>query len=171
MKFSEIIKSNAWLTIELTLLRLYPEQTESIENYRLVYEALKFLQPIEMDVDITLYQYYDDDEQPSIVDVSGINLRPNPTDVTNGLAIEFTPWNKWLGMGIDPITAKTFSEPEIICHCLTEMTYAGFEERDIEIEFAKLKSVVDDYLAMPIEEKEKNTISLDEFKARLKTIK
>lgn len=166
LKFHEIIKSNTWLSVELTFLRIYPKQKKHLENYELMYEALKFLQPIEMDVDITLYQYYDDDGQPSAVDVSGINLHPEPTDITNGLAIEFTSWDKWLGMGIKLLTLKEFSEPEIICHCLNEMTYVGFDESEIQNEFAKLKSIVDDYKAMSSEEKEKNTISLEELKKR-----
>ncbi len=166
IKFHEIIKSNTWLSIELTFLRLYPDQKEHFENYEMVYETLKFLQPLQMDVDITLYQYYDDDGQSSVVDVSGINLYPEPSDITNGLAIEFTAWDKWLGMGIDPLTLKEFSEPEIICHCLDEMTYAGFDQKEIQSGFAKLKSIVDDYKAMSSEEKEENTISLSELKAR-----
>jgi hypothetical protein len=149
-------------------LKLYPEQKESIENYKLVYEALKFLEPKETAIDITLYQYYDAAGQPSVVDVSGRNLQPSPKEITNGLAIEFTSWDKWLGMGIAPLTLKEFSEPDIICHCLDEMTYAGFDEEDIANEFSKLKSIVDEYSARSVEEKEKNTISFDEFKARLK---
>ncbi len=167
MKFIEIIKSNTWLTVELTLLRLYPEQKDSIEHYRLVYEALKFLEPIEMDIDITLYQYHNDDGQPSVVDVSGINLQPSPEDITNGLAIEFTSWDKWLGMGITPLTLREFSEPEIISHCLNEMTYAGFDQEEIQTEFAKLKSIVDEYKAMSAEEKERHTVSHDELRKRL----
>ena len=170
MRFYEIIKSNIWLTVELTFLRLYPDQKESIENYRLVYEALKFLQPVETDIEIVLNPY-DDDGQPSAVDVYGINQHPNPEDITNGVAIEFTSWDKWLGMGISPLTLKEFSEPETICHCLNEMTYAGFDEKDIEAEFEKLKSVVDEYKAMTAEEKAKNTVSLDELKKRLSTNK
>lgn len=167
MKFYEIIKSNTWLTVELSLLRLYPEQKDSIEHYSLVYEALKFIQPVQMDVDITLYQYYDDDGKPSVVDVSGINLNPEPTDITNGLAIEFTSWDKWLGMGIYPLTLIEFTEPEIICHCLNEMTYAGFDEEEIQSEFSKLKSMVDEYKAMTPEEKAKHTISHEELKKRI----
>lgn len=90
MKFHELIKSNEWLSIELTLSKLYPDQQKSIENYRLVYEALKFLQPVYSDIRIVLYQYYDDDGHPSVVDVSGLNPNPKPEDITNGLALEFT---------------------------------------------------------------------------------
>ena len=164
MKFYEIIRSNNWLTIELTFLKLFPDQKESIENYRLVYEALKFLQPLETDIEIVLYPYYDDDGLLSVVDVSGRNLHPNPKDITIGVAIEFTSWNKWLGMSIAPLTVREFSEPEIICHCLNEMTYAGIEEEEIQTEFSKLKFIVDEYKALTPEEKAGQTISLKNLK-------
>lgn len=167
MKFYEIIRSNNWLTVELTFSKLYPDQKESIENYRLVYEALKFLQPVYSDIKIVLYQYFDDDGQPSVVDVSGINPNPEPDDITSGLAIEFTSWDKWLGMDINSLTLKEFTEQEIICHCLNEMTYAGFDEEDIQAEFSKLKSIVDEYKAMTPKEKAKHTISHDELKKRI----
>ncbi len=167
MKFHELINSNEWLTIELTFSKLYPYQQGSIENYRLVYEALKFLEPEYSDIEIVFYQYYDDNDQPSVVDVSGINPTPEPEDINNALALEFTIWDKWLGMDINLLTLKEFTEPEIICHCLNEMTYAGFDEEDIQSEFSKLKSIVDEYKAMTPEEKAKHTISHDELKKRI----
>ena len=167
MMFRDIIKSNNWFTVELTFLKLYPDQNKSIENYRLVYEALKFLHPLETDIEIVLYPYYNDDGLLSVVDVSGRNLRPNPKDITTGVAIEFTSWDKWLGMSVASLTVREFSEPEIICHCLNEMTYAGFEEEEIQAEFSKLKSIVDEYKALTPEEKAEQTISLDELKKRL----
>ena len=166
MKFYEIIRSNNWLTIEMTFLKLFPDQKESIENYRLVFEALKFLQPKESEIDIILNPY-DDEGQPSVVDVYGRNPHPEPEDLNDALAIEFTSWDKWLGMNIDSLTLKEFSEPEIICHCLNEMTYAGFEEEEIQAEFSKLKSIVDEYKALTPEEKAEQTISPDELKKRL----
>lgn len=166
MKFYEIIRSNNWLTIELTFLRLFPDQKESIENYRLVFEALKFLEPKESDIDIILNPY-NDDCQPSVVDVYGRNPNPEPDDINDALAIEFTSWDKWLGMNIDKLALKEFSEPEIVCHCLNEMTYAGFEQEEIQAEFDKLKSIVDEYKALTPEEKAKRTISLDELKKRI----
>lgn len=166
MKFHELIKSNEWLTIELTFSKLYPDQQGSIENYRLVYEALKFLEPKNSDIDIILNPY-DDDGQPSLVDVYGRNPHPEPDDINNALALEFTSWDKWLGMGIDTLALKEFSEPEIICHCLNEMTFVGFEQEEIQAEFDKLKSIVDEYKALTPEEKAKQTISLDELKKRI----
>jgi len=167
MIFHEIIKSTTWFAIEPTFLKLYPDQKEGIENYRLFYEALKFLHSLETDIEIVLYPYYDENELLSVVDVSGRNLRPNSKDITDGVAIEFTSWNKWLGMSIAPLTVREFSEPEIICHCLNEMTYAGFDQEEIQAEFSKLKSIVDEYKALTPEEKAEQTISLDELKKRL----
>jgi hypothetical protein len=167
MKFYEIIRSNNWLTVEVTFVKLYPDQQKSIEDYRLVYEALKFLQPVYLDIKIVLYQYYDDAGHPSAVDVSGINPNPEPEDINNGLALEFTSWDKWLGMDIDPLTLKEFTEIEIICHCLNEMTYAGFDEEEIQNEFSKLQSIVDEYKTMTAEEKAKHTIGLDELRKKI----
>ena len=159
MKFYEIIRSNNWLTIELTFTNLFPEQMESIENYRLAYEALKFLKPIDSDIEIVL-DPYDNEGQPSVVDVSGRNPNPEPEDITNSLALEFASWDKWLGMDIDALTLKEFTEPEIISHCLNEMTYAGFDEQGIQSEFSKLKSIVDEYKAMTPEEKAMHTSAM-----------
>jgi len=167
MKFHELIKSNEWLTIELTFSKLYPYQQGSIENYRLVYEALKFLEPEYSDIEIVFYQYYDDNDQPSVVDVSGINPTLEPEDINNALALEFTPWDKWLGMDIKPLTLKEFTEQEIICHCLNEMTYMGFDQEEIQAEFDKLKSIVDEYKALTPEEKAKQTISHEELKKQI----
>ena len=66
MKFYEIIRSNNWLTIELTLSKLFPDQKESIENYRLVFEALKFLQPINSEIEIVLSPYHAEEGEPTV---------------------------------------------------------------------------------------------------------
>jgi hypothetical protein len=70
-------------------------------------------------------------------------------------------------MNIAPLTLKEFTEQEIICHCLNEMTYAGFDEQEIQAGFSKLKSIVDEYKAMTPEEKAKRTISHEELKKRI----
>ena len=84
MKFHEIINRNNWLSIELTFLKLYPDRKESIENYELVYEALKFMQPVDTAIEIVFYSYYNDNGRISVVDVFGRNLRPISEDITHG---------------------------------------------------------------------------------------
>ncbi len=168
MKFNSLIKTTNWLSVEATLLALYPEQENNISEYKEVFEKLKLMEPVEVAINIIINQHYDDETfEPSIVDVAGINLKPDKDDFNDGLAIEYTPWNQWLGMGIDKLTLKEFTELEIIAHCLNEMTYAGFEEEEIQNDFDRIKNVVDEYKNMSDEEKKKNTISLDELKKKL----
>ena len=57
----------------------------------------------------------------------------------NSLAIEFPQWQEWLGMPIDSESMEKFSELEIIACCLNEMTYAGFEQEDIQAEMDRIK--------------------------------
>ena len=40
-------------------------------------------------------------------------------------------WAEWLGMEIDPDTLTRYTEPDIIAHCLWEMTFFGYTLEDI----------------------------------------
>ncbi len=53
-------------------------------------------------------------------------------------AIEFRPWEDWLGMEIDPETLKTISSLDIICHCLWEMTFIGYEQDEIQKQWQEI---------------------------------
>lgn len=54
MKLNDIIRSYNWLSIELTLIRLYPGQETIVDYYRYVFEKLKFLVPVESDMSIIM---------------------------------------------------------------------------------------------------------------------
>lgn len=81
--------------------------------------------------------------------------------LTESLALEFTPWDEWLGMNIDQSSLNDFSSYEIICHCLHEMTFMGFDQEEIKNELDKIKDAMEDYKNMTEEEKNINSISLD----------
>lgn len=70
-------------------------------------------------------------------------------------------------MGIDKLTLKEFTELEIIAHCLYELTYAGYDEIEIQEEFDKIKGTQEEYKNLTVEEKKAKTISLDELTKRL----
>ena len=168
MKFDSLIKSTSWLSVKATLLAIYPEQIESINAYEEVFNKLQTIEPKEVAIDIILNQHYDDETfEPSCVDVSGINLNATEDDITDGLAIEFCPWNEWLGMGIDKLTLKEFTELEIIAHCLYEMTYAGYDENERQYVQEYMKGWQDEYKNLTDEEKKAKTINLDELMKRL----
>jgi hypothetical protein len=172
MKLYDLIKSYNWLSVELTLLKLYPDQDKMLDEYRNVYEKLKITQPADYDeLEIILAEYDCDtnfeSEKETYVDVSGQKKIPDPNDITNGYAIEFLEWDKWLGMDLAIETTKNFSDLEIIAHCLYEMTFVDFDEDAIQGQIKTLNDRVEDYKKLTDEEKKQQTISLDELKRRL----
>ena len=172
MTFADIIKSQSWLSVKMTLERLFLDESEYWDNYEKVFYELQTMPVKESKVTIHVSWVHDDYDNTDYVDVSGYYT--NPADRTdkysNSLAIEFTPWQEWLGMPIDMETMDKFSELEIVAHCLNEMTYAGFEQEDIQAEIDRVKQIADDYDKMLPEEKMKNTYTWDEVKERFMNI-
>jgi hypothetical protein len=167
MKFGEIVKSNNWLSVELTLLKLYPDQIESIEAYQEVFDKLQDLDPVDNKIEIVIEQEIDEETQElGMGNVYGIDYSL-VNEITNGVALEFTKWDKWLGMKIKKLTQKEFTELEIISHCLYEMTYAGYDEDEIQDEFLTIKGIANDYKSLTPEEKELRTTSLDNLIKKL----
>lgn len=168
MLFNTLIKSTSWLSVELTLLQLYPDQENMLDEYRNVFEKLKILETEENDMSIVLTEYQsDDEEEDTYVDVSGRKNEKEPDDITDGYALEFVPWKRWLGMELAPESIKYFSDLEIIAHCLYEMTFIGYDEEEIQEQFDSINKTVEDYKSLSEEEKKNQTTSLEELKKRL----
>lgn len=171
MKLKDIIKSYNWLSVELTLLRLYPDQETMIDDYRNVFEKLKFLEPEDYNMSIVLTENDCDSdvesEERTFVDVSGRKIEKDPNSITDSYAIEFVEWKKWLGMDLAPETTKIFSDLEIIAYCLYEMTFIDYNEEEIKEQFDKINDRVEEYKNLTKEEKKEKTITLDELIRRL----
>jgi hypothetical protein len=170
MKLNDIIKSYNWLSIELTLIRLYPEQKTLVDDYRNVFEKLMFLVPEEYEMSIVLTEYDSDPDEESevrtYVDVSGRKIEENPNSISDSYAIEFVAWKNWLGMDLAPETTEKFSDLDIIAHCLYEMTFIGYNEKEISEQFETINDKVEEYKNLTKEEKEEKIISLDELERR-----
>ncbi|WP_310554411.1 DUF6557 family protein [Flavobacterium sp.] len=163
MKLAQIIRSNNWLSVEMTLLKLYPDQSESIEAYKKVYGNLQEMKVDINDIKIEIDQEYDDETGDlCFANVYGVNEK-STNEITNGVAIEFEPWSKWLGMTISERTCIEFNELEIIAHCLWEMTYMGYDENEIQSELCEIKNVREEYMKLSEEEKKTKTKSIDDF--------
>lgn len=170
MTLAELIKSHSWPSVKLTLEKMFPDQDDLWDDYEKVFYALQTMRLHESNVTIDVHWVHDDYDNTDYVDVSGYYTNPADRNDqhTNSLAIEFTPWQEWLGMPIDSESLEKFSGLEIIAYCLNEMTYAGFEQEDIQAEMDRIKKIADDYDKMTPEEKKKNTYSWDEVKERFK---
>lgn len=72
-------------------------------------------------------------------------------------------------MEVSHDTMNGFNELEIISHCLFEMTFRGFDEKEIQKELSSLKRTSDELKNMTEEERKKNTTSLDDLLKELGT--
>lgn len=163
MKLKKFIQSNAWLSVEAILLQLYPDEEKNISGYKKVFEELLFMHPEDSEISIVVAHQKDDYDGEEYVNVSGKYANPKSEEEEFSQAIEFTPWNKWLGIEISQESLQHFSELEIISHCLYEMTFVGFEEEEIQKELNSLEKSIEEYKNMTDEEKKANTISLEEL--------
>ena len=171
MTLKQILKDYIWLNIKPKLLELYPDEEENgnLSFYEEVLERLRFMVPVSSDIMLQLTYYEPDDFGGyGYVNVSGKDLNPGLSlpYITDNCAIEFTPWNQWLGMEITEKTLRDFTELEILCHSLYEMTFVDFDEESIQGEMNKLKEIKDEYQNMRKEER-KNTRSAEDFLKRL----
>jgi hypothetical protein len=171
MKLYDLIKSNNWLSVELTLLRLYADQEKMLDGYRNVFEKLIITEPREYELEIVLTECDSDPifegDKDTYVEVSGRKKIPDPDSITESYSLEFLEWDKWLGMDLAAETIQNFSDLEIIAHCLYEMTFISFDEEEIQEQLKSLNDSVEEFNKLTDEEKKQNTISLEEFKRRL----
>lgn len=169
MKLKDIIKSYNWLSIEMTLLKLYPDQIKSIDGYKKVFENLQTMQPVKDEMQIVLTEYESDPGEESMeksgyIGVSGRKQNNDPDTITDSYALEFVKWENWLGMDISPETIDHFNELEIIAHCLFEMTFCGYEQDEIQEQFNTIKLSIEEYENLSDDEKKEQTISWEELK-------
>ena len=172
MKLYDFINSNNWLSVELTLLKLYPDQDKMLNQYRNVYEKLKTIEPKNYEeLEIILTEYNCDtnfeSDKEKYIDVSGRKKIPDVNEITTSYAIEFLAWDKWLGMDLAKETIENFSEFEILAHCLYEMTFIDYDEDDIQGQFKTLNDRAQEYKKLTEDEKKQQTISINELKKRL----
>lgn len=166
MTLQQLIKDNAWLSVANILLALYPDEEKNISDYERVYEALLQMPPIHSNLHIVVAERIDEYDGEKYVEVFGRHPQPQNKDEHYAKAIEFTPWNEWLGMEISPDSVAQFTELEIIAHCLYEMTFVGFEEVQIQQELKKLQQQIEALQQMTDEERKANTYTLEELKKK-----
>jgi len=163
MKYNTLIKTNSWLSVEVILLNLYPDEEKNISGYEDVYNKLLLMSAEDIDMSIVVTNQKDDFDDEKYVDVSGRCNNPKSKEDEFSQVIEFTAWSKWLGMDICEESLRRFSELELIAHCLFEMTFAGFEEDEIQLQMTELEKQIEEYKNMTPEERKTNTSTLEEL--------
>lgn len=140
MIFKDLINKYSWKDLESIFHNLYPE--DKLENYEYAYNEIKDIEPVEYDMTIhvkKVFDEYDNSEYFSVDGSNGTCYRDSSDskfiedeEVLNteiGYALEFTEWNKWMGMRISEEDLQTVGEKDFLCYCLWEMTFNGFTEK------------------------------------------
>ena len=132
IRFSQLLHYVNFEIVFESLLRQYPDQKENKEGYEKVFNYLLTLKPKPHrigDLYISVEKY--EEEGDTGLDVTGVDIR-YPEDKRPSYAIEFMPWVDWISMFIDKKTLENIPIHLLVAACLYEMTWFGFEERDIQ---------------------------------------
>ncbi len=143
MKLMNLLEQSRWDEVWPNLLRLYPDQEASLPDYERVYWSLLSASLVEIETTMRLVIEYvlNTGELGGYWDVSGQDVED-----LEFYAIEFRPWEEWLRMEIDPETLKTLSPLDIICHCLWEMTFIGYEQDEISKQWQEILQAKDEIM-------------------------
>ncbi|WP_373059317.1 DUF6557 family protein [Zunongwangia sp. H14] len=163
MTLKQLLQRNSWLSISSVLLELYPDEEKNLEGYEDVFEKLLLMAPEEVDMTIVVKTVFDHFDGSAYVDVSGKYNHPKNEEEEFSQAIEFTPWKQWLDMDISEESLKEFTELEILAYCLYEITFAGFEEEEVQQQLDNIEQSITDYEKTTGEEKAESGISLEDF--------
>ena len=68
--------------------------------------------------------------------------QPGWGDQETEFALSLERWDEWLGMSIDPMTLASIPLPQIAAHCMSEMTFHGFDEADVQAVVDEMKTRV-----------------------------
>jgi len=98
MKFKDLVLNLDWKKIEKILLTL-DKNKYNLEGYKKVYDELINMKPKGSECILTIKHVKNDEEEYE--DVFGFSMKDN-----QNYGLEFTPWQEWLGMEIDPKTLK-----------------------------------------------------------------
>ena len=98
-----------------------PADAEFVGLHELVYLQLLMLDPKPSDVVLDITQ-----DEDGAADVSGIE-----PGTKERLGLCLTRWEEWLGMEVAASTPERYPAPEVIAHCLCEMSFHGYEQDEI----------------------------------------
>lgn len=139
MIFAEMLKS-----CNKEELLKYMEEIDK-RNSPEVYEKLlnKLLQITPKDSDFTIHvKRVKDVDGEEYTDVFGKSQNDS-----NSYALEFTPWNLWLGSETDQESVNTYGNVAFVGECLYEMSFVSFDEDEIQKELDEMKKAIEEFKA------------------------
>lgn len=150
LTLKDIILKYSFEEIWEEIIKNYPESDE--ESYKHTWKNLMSLDSEETDCFLLVDHYIDDLDPEQIEEYDSVHGSYfAEQDITYGLM--YVDWKKWLGMRVDNFSILSYGEKTFIAHCLWEMTFLGFDSREIDIAREELDNInYDESQFMPIDE-------------------
>ena len=183
MKLAEVIEKASWAETKACLLWNYSDVEKGMAGYERVFRKLRKLQPTSTRMRIFIRKTFREglDEEP-FTEVVGKNGTLNKeledfkhlnksedSEYANSeveYALEFHSWEEWLGMEVDSATHQKYAYPEILAHCLWEMTFMGFDQDTIREEKQELERRGNELKNMTEKERKEKLIPLEQMTKR-----
>lgn len=166
MTFQELLQSVPWPMVETYVYDHYKAHGSFLDKHKDVYDLLLTMDPVStgMRLRLTIHNEAEPGDEPDYyVDINGSNGTKNRdmpdfkymnipdndprADELVWFALEFQPWQHWLGMEIEQETLDKFPPEAIVAHCLWEMTFISFDEKEIRAQHDMLEKTVEDIKA------------------------
>lgn len=133
---NDIIKVFSEEEIVGCVLKLYHSERKNKEGYMEAIHKLKTLKPKGTGFIIVVEEIKEGKDK-----WVGISGRKNTTKIS--YALEYTPWEEWLGMRIDKSSLQHYNYLEIAAYCLWEMTWRGYNQTEIQKEIKMLSHIAE----------------------------
>ena len=123
------------------LFKIYSDEVRFEEKYKETFNKLRGMEPeIEKDF-LELFvveqkEYLEDGE--TYIGVYGVDRVDR-----EHYALDFTPWDKWLGMTVVEKSVEKYGVVCFVAECLHEMTFISFDEVKIQEELEELNRRVE----------------------------
>jgi hypothetical protein len=131
MILKELIEKYEWNCLEKRMEELYPRMKEDLSKFENVIKTLRKIEEQKPEENITIivedFSKEVEGEVRTWFEVTGFD-----PENEYYYGISMMPWEKWLGMEINPDSIKKYSLEDLLVHILWEMTYYGFTQEEIE---------------------------------------
>lgn len=143
MRLSELLERTFWHEMAAQLRRYYPDFTATTESFECAFRQLLTLAPTPSK--LTIFLCWDGaDSLPAVVG------REPGTDGPD-YALEYQPWDEWLGMRVAAASLETYGLAGVAAHCLFEMTLLGYSQTEVLAERRSLLARVEGLCAAPVQ--------------------
>jgi len=184
VKLSKLIETLDWSEVKASLIGWSPFAKKYINGYQHVFIELQKLISIRSEMRIVVYEAFweEVDEEPN-VEVVGRNGALNRdqkdfqymeehaeseyANAETNFSLSFKPWEEWLGMEVDPCSFENYTKSQIVAYCIRDMAFYGFEQSQIQAEKDELQKSFDEWHAMTDEEREKNSVSMEDMRKKI----